>query len=72
MRKTECFGWNSFPINFEWPTEKDLLQMPKNNSFKLAELKYKPYSGSSAFGAFQIIFSDGASSPVFTAKGESD
>ena len=46
--------------------------MPKNILIKLAELKHKKYGGSNAFGAFQVVLSNGVSSPVFTAKEEND
>ena len=72
MRKTGCFGWNTYSIDFEWPTVNDLMQMPKNISIKLAALKHKNYGCSDGFGAFQVVLSNGISSPVFTAKGLND
>ena len=67
IRKTGYFGCNQCPIYFEWPTANDLLNMPKNISIKLAELKHKIYSHSNAdaFGAFKVILSNGISLPIF-------
>ena len=62
MRKIGCFGNNDNSINFEWPKANDLMQMPKNISIKLAALKYYDNSG---FMAFQVVLSNGISSPVF-------
>ena len=30
LRKTECYGANSSPFDFEWPKPADLLRMAKN------------------------------------------
>ena len=68
LRKTACYGYNGYPCDFEWPTPKDLLQMPKGALIKLQDLKYKqstPYT--EYFGVFQVTLSNGHSSPVFTA-----
>ena len=72
MRKTGCYGKNNWAVNFEWPTAEDLLQMAKKNiAIKVRELKYKENtSHSSYFGGFQLILSNGTSSPVFTATGQ--
>jgi hypothetical protein len=69
MRKTECWGYNGCAINFEWPTAQELLQILKSTpSIKVADLKYKKRSDdNSFFGGFQIILSNGKSSPVFNA-----
>jgi len=47
--------------------------MSKKTLIKLAKLNYKKSSAhSTVFGAFQVILSNGESSPVFTAKGENE
>lgn len=47
--------------------------MSKNIAIKIKDLKYKICSHDEAvFGAFQVILSNGASSPVFTATGENE
>ena len=47
--------------------------MHKNIGLKIKDLKYKLCSGCSGlFGAFQVVLSNGTSSPVFTTKGEND
>ena len=47
--------------------------MHKNIGLKIKDLKYKLCSGCSGlFGAFQVVLSNGTSSPVFTAKNEND
>ena len=40
LRKIGCFGDNRRSIDFEWPTEDDLRQMPKNHRIKLTEIKF--------------------------------
>jgi hypothetical protein len=71
IRKTECWGKNNFALNFEWPTKQELLEMLKSSlNIKVADLKYKIKSNNNArFGAFQLILSNGKSSPVFTSDG---
>ena len=73
MRKTGSYGHTAGkPVNFEFPTPQDLLQMAKNNiAIKVKDLKYrKSTSMSSWFGGFQLILSNGVSSPVFTCTGQ--
>jgi hypothetical protein len=71
VRKSECWGRNYYAINFEWPTAQDLLQMLKTTpNIKVADLKYKKKDGNSSwFGGFQLILSNGTSSPVFLCNG---
>ena len=66
MRKTGLYGFNS-DENIEWPTANDLLQMANNFPTKIKDLKYKSDTGLKGFGAFQVILSNGMSSPVFNA-----
>ena len=69
MRKSGCYGCNTKPIDFDWPKPSDLRQMSKKTLIKLAQLKYKISSANSGrFGAFQMVLSNGESSPVFAAK----
>ena len=73
MRRTEGYGYTGYNVDFVWPLPKDLLQMQKNIGLKIQDLKYKLCSKDNrCFGAFQVILSNGTSSPVFTAKGEND
>jgi hypothetical protein len=70
LRKTTCFGDNRFPIGFEWPSPINILQMPKYVPIYIVDLKYKLNTGLiDGFCAFQVVLSNGESSPVFTAKG---
>ena len=70
MRRTECYGYTDYDVDFVWPLPKDLLQMQKNIGLKIKDLKCKICSkDNSGFGAFQVILSNGTSSPVFTAIG---
>ena len=70
MRRTECYGYTAYKVDFEWPLPKDLLQMSKNIALKIKDLKYKICSkDKDYFGAFQVVLSNGTSSPVFTAQG---
>ena len=65
MRKTGSYGYNKWPVNFEFPTVQDLLTMPKSKAIKIVDLKYTRNGGH--FGGFQLIYSNGVSSPVFAA-----
>ncbi len=71
IRKTECWGRKDYALNFEWPTKQELLEMLKSTpNIKVADLKYKIKSNCKDwFGAFQLILSNGKSSPVFTSNG---
>ena len=73
MRNTPCHGHTyDKPVNFQFPTAQELLQMLKNNlAIKIKDLKYKQStSHGSFFGGFQVILSNGVASPVFTATGQ--
>ena len=67
-------GENKFATNFEWPPAQDLLQMLQSTpNIKVADLKYKKKSNSdSYFGGFQLILSNGKSSPVFLCNGQDE
>ena len=41
MRRTVCFGRDDEQINFGWPTENDLLQMPRDQPIQLTDMQYK-------------------------------
>jgi hypothetical protein len=41
MRKIECYGYNKWPVNFEFPTADDLRRMTKNIVIRVKDLKYK-------------------------------
>jgi hypothetical protein len=72
MRKTGLFGCNKKDY-IEWPTNNDLLQMVKNIPIKFQDLRYKNSSShTNLFGAFQVILSNGISSPVFNSKSTND
>jgi hypothetical protein len=68
MRKSVCFGRNSNPEDFEWPKPSDLRKMSKKTLIKLAKLNYNIDSTGRRFGAFQVVLSNGESSPVFLSK----
>ena len=73
MREVPCYGlFNNWPVNFRFPTAQDLLQMPKNMAIKVQDLKYKKNTVNSEnyFGGFQLIFSNGVSSPLFTGTSQ--
>ena len=73
MRNTQCYGWNNDkPMNFQFPTAQELLQMLKDNiRIKIKDLKYKQNTKEKNwFGGFQVILSNGVASPVFTATGQ--
>ena len=62
MRKTGLYGDNDY-VTIQWPTKKDLLEMLKDIPRKIKHLKYK--KSGDYFGAFQVVLSNGISSPVF-------
>ncbi len=73
MRNTPCHGYNyNKPVNFQFPTAQELLQMLKDNiAIKLKDLKYKQNTFDKRFfGGFQVILSNGVASPVFKATGQ--
>jgi hypothetical protein len=74
MRKSECWGENKFALNFEWPPAQDLMQMLNTTQkIKVADLKYKKRNGNeNFFGGFQLILSNGKSSPVFLCNGQDE
>ncbi len=43
MRKTGLYGYSNSraTVDFEWPKENDLLQMPMNAPIKVKDLLYK-------------------------------
>ena len=67
MRKTGLYGFGT-KVNFQWPTAEDLLQMTDIPT-KMKDLMYKKSTKYSEFNfhfdAFQVILSNGVSSPVF-------
>ena len=73
MRKTGMFG-KVTRVNVEYPTASDLLQMAKNIPTKIIDLRHKTADGKydHLFGAFQVILSNGVSSPVFSTTDTND
>lgn len=69
MRKLPAFGMKGVKIEFEWPTERDLLAMPKGKPFSVLKLKWKrSRMHEQSIGAIQVILGNGQRSPVFCAK----
>ena len=71
MRRTGQYG-RLTSVNVEYPTASDLLQMVKNIPTKIQVLRYKSRDDGNWFGAFQVILSNGMSSPVFKANNVND
>ncbi len=69
MRKTGMYGYGN-DVNIEWPTVVDLMKMANGNPFKIKDLKYQGavHARGNCFGAFQVILSNGMSSPVFNSR----
>jgi hypothetical protein len=46
MRNTQCYGHTANkPVNFQFPTAQELLQMLKDNiTIKIKDLKYKQHT----------------------------
>lgn len=74
LRKTPCWGRETYALDFEYPTAHQLLQMLKKTlNIKVAELKYKNKVSEgypSYFGGIQLILSNKEKSPVFLAMGQ--
>ena len=69
LRDLPLFGWTAYPVNFRYPTDADLRPMPKDNPIEAIKLAWKPSAEHGNFiGAIQVIYSNGAASPVFLAK----
>jgi hypothetical protein len=41
IRKLPAFGFKAAKIDFEWPTERDLLSMPKKKPMSILKFKWK-------------------------------
>ena len=41
IRKLPAFGFKAAKIDFEWPTERDLMMMPKGKPISILKLKWK-------------------------------
>ena len=76
MRKTSLYGKDtncSSRVRIEWPKANDLLQMANNIPTKISDLKHKiSTTHPNFFGAFQVILSNGMSSPAFNVSGNND
>ena len=73
LRKLPKWGCVFDQIDFEWPTQEDLLRMPKDKPIKVESIQYKPCKQYNyLFGAIQVTLSNGVSSPVFTARQQDD
>jgi hypothetical protein len=71
MRDLPLFGWTKGKVNFRFPTNADLRAMPKDKLIEATKLNWKPSSVSdSHIGALQVIYSNGAASPIFLTEGE--
>ena len=68
MRKTGQYGGGD-AFNIEWPTAIDILLRANNIPIKIKDLKYQESTeDSKLFGAFQVILSNGISSPVLNQR----
>ena len=69
LRDLPLFGYTQCPINFRYPTDADLRAMPKDKPIEAIKLAWKPSAANDiCIGAIQVIYSNGAASPVFLAK----
>jgi hypothetical protein len=56
-------------VNFRFPTYADLHAMPKEKPIEAIKISWKPSAANATvIGALQVIYSNGATSPVFLAK----
>ena len=69
LRDLPLFGYTGEPVNFRYPTDADLRAMPKDKPIEAIKLAWKRSAKDYRFiGAIQVIYSNGAASPVFLAK----
>ena len=71
LRDLPLFGITGCPVNFRFPTDADLRAMPKDKPIEAIKLAWKPSAANGyghLIGAIQVIYSNGAASPVFLAK----
>ena len=69
LRDLPLFGWTAGVVNFRYPTDAVLRAMPKDKPIEAIKLAWKPSAADASFiGAIQVIYSNGAASPVFLAK----
>lgn len=55
-------------INFEWPTAQQILDMPRDKSFKVSEILYqvyRQYPDDSAINSLGLVLENGCKSPMF-------
>ena len=70
IRKLPLLGYtdnNKLAINFVWPEEQDMLQMPEDKPIEAVGFnwhKSDDFNGN-FIGALQVILSNGQTSPVF-------
>ena len=72
IRKLPRFGYTDkerLPIDFEWPTVKDLRGMKLAKAVKAVAINWHGSDFTSSYiGAIQIVLSNGKFSPVFRAS----
>ena len=71
LRDLPLFGATYFSINFRfrYPFAAHLRAMPKDKPIEAIKLAWKPSATKGNYiGAIQVIYSNGAASPVFFAK----
>ena len=70
IRKLPLLGYtdnNKLAINFVWPEEQDMLQMPEDKPIEAVGFNWhkSDYSNGNYIGALQVILSNGQTSSVF-------
>ena len=69
LRDLPLFGFTGAAVNFRYPTDADLRAMPKDKPIEAIKLAWKTSAANASYiGAIQVIYSNGAASPVFLAK----
>lgn len=65
-RKLPLFGNEKEKVDFTWPTQDELLKFPADKPIQETKLKWKASQAAlQCLGGFQIILSNGLSSPAF-------
>ena len=70
IRKLPLLGYtenNKLTINFVWPEEQAMLQMPEDKPIEAVGFNWHKNDSDNGifFGALQVILSNGQTSPVF-------
>jgi hypothetical protein len=56
-------------LNFEWPSNEQLIAMPRGKSYSLRRLLWKPFQKDNSVGCLGLELWNGQKSPIFRGRG---